>query len=327
MAKTKWIIGPDTLTIYPKGNLRIIGIIFFVFFAAFIFFLSKSMERYSTGFTNGYYGILLLIPLMLIFVAETKVLFYGSSRVLYKRIAFLPIGSIPFDDIASVEPYEISGSGFNYKLFRNSNRHGRGLSVSAGYSKATEANLIAFQQEVLPKIDELVFANAPIIPKQTIYDFRFFKEEGDVYLLRDNKIGSFIVGLIFIGATVTILFSPDFLSTEGSFQKILITYFPALIGLALLFAASSNIRFDKNQSKIIRSTFAGRFKKEYSFDDLIRFQVIRKTTNFIYSGTEVRAEIFVPAKNKTITLNLKSFIGTKKIERFLDEANTILGRI
>ncbi|MEH3113624.1 hypothetical protein [Pedobacter terrae] len=327
MAKTKWIIGPSTLTIYPKRNLRIIGIIFFVLFAAFIFFLSRSMQGYSTGFTFGYYGFLLLIPLMLIFAAETKVIFDGSSRILYKRIAFLPIGSIPFDDIASVEPYEILGSSFNYKLFRKSNRHGRGLQVSAGYSKASDANLIAFQQEVLPKIDELVFAYAPASPKQTIYDFKFFREEGGVYLLRDNKIGSFIFGLIFIGATVAILFSPDFFSGEGSFQKVLITYFPALIGLALLFAATSNVRFDKNQRKVIRSTFKGRFNKEYPFDDLIRFQVIRKTTNFIYSGTEVRAEIFLPAKNKTITLNLKSFIGTKKIEHFLDEANTILGRI
>jgi hypothetical protein len=135
------------------------------------------------------------------------------------------------------------------------------------------------------------------------------------------------LGLIFIGATVAILFSPDFLANEGSIQKTLLTYFPAAIGLALLFAATSNIRFDKSQRKIIRSTFAGRFKKEYPFDDLIRFQVIRKTTNLIYSGTEVRAEIFLPAKNKTTILNLKSFIGTKKIERFLDEANTILGRI
>lgn len=327
MAKTKWIIGPGTLTIYPKRNLRIIGIIFFVLFAAFIFFLSRSMQGYSTGFTFGYYGFLLLIPLMLIFAAETKVVFDGSSRILYQKIAFLPTGSIPFDDIASVEPYEILGSGFNYKLFRKSNRHGRGLLVSAGYSKATDANLIAFQQEVLPKIDELVFANAPVIHKQAIYDFKFFREEGGVYLLRDNKIGSFIIGLIFIGATVAILFSPDFLSQEGSIQKILITYFPAIIGLALLFAATSNIRFDKNQRMIIRSTFAGRVVKEYSFDDLIRFQVIRKTTNLIYSGTEVRAEIFLPAKNKTTILNLKSFIGTKKIERFLDEANTILGRI
>lgn len=327
MAKTKWIIGPGTLTIYPKRNLRIFGLIFFVLIAAFIFFLSRSVQGYSAGLTLGYYGCLLLIPLLLIFIAETKIIFDGSSRVLYKKIGFLPVGSIPFDDIASVQAYEIMGSGYNYRLFKKSNRHGKGIIVSSGYSKATNPNLIQFQQEVLPKIDELVFANAPVISKQAIYDFQFFKDEGGVYLLRDNKVGSFIIGLFLIGITVAILFRPDFLTNEGSFQKILITYFPAVLGLALLFAATSNIRFDKSQRKIIRSTFAGRVLKEYPFDDLVRFHIIRKTTNLIYSGTEVRAEILLPAKNKTTTLILKSFIGTKKIERFLDEANTILGRI
>lgn len=327
MAKTKWIIEPSMLIIYPKRNLRIVGLIFFVLIAAFIFFLSRSVQGYSAGLTLGYYGCLLLIPLLLIFIAETKVIFDGNSRVLYKKIGFLPTGSIPFDDIASVQAYEIMGSGYNYRLFKKSNRHGKGIIVSSGYSKATNPNLIQFQQEVLPKIDELVFANAPVIPKQTIYDFQFFKEEGGVYLLRDNKIGSLIMGLILIGVTVAILLNPDFLTNEGSFQKVLLTYFPAAIGLALLFAATSNIRFDKNQRKIIRSTFAGRVVKEYPFDEVIRFQVIRKTTNLIYSGTEVRLEILLPAKNKTTILNLKHFTGTKKIERFLDEANTILGRI
>lgn len=327
MAKTKWIIEPGTLTIYPKRNLRVVGLIFFVLIAAFIFYLSTSLQGYSAGFTFGYYGFLLLIPLLLIFIAETKVIFDGNNRTLYKKIAFLPTGSIPFDDIAAVQAYEVLGNGFNYRLFRKSNRHGKGLIVSNGYSKASNPNLIQFQQEVLPKIDELVFANAPVIPKQTIYDFKFFKEEGGVYLLRDNKLGSLIFGLIFIGATVAILFNPDFMANENAFKRIFISYLPAAIGLGLLFAATSNIRFDKTQKKIIRSTFAGRVVKEYPFDDLIRFQIIRKTTNFIYSGTEVGAEILLAAKNKTTTLILKNFTGTKKIERFLDEANTILGRI
>jgi len=327
MAKTKWIIEPGTLTIYPKRNLRIIGLIFFVLIAAFGFFLSRSLQGNSAGLSLGFYGFMLLVPLLLIFIAETKVVFDGNSRKLYKKIGFLPVGSIPFDDIATVQAYEVLGSGYNYRLFKKSNRHGKGLIVSSGYSKATNPNLIQFQQEVLPKIDELVFANAPVIPKQTIYDFQYFKEQGGVYLLRDNKIGSFVFGFIFIGATVAILLNPDFLAREGTFQGILITYFPALIGLALLFAATSNVRFDKVQRKVIRSTFAGRVVKEYPFDDLIRFQIIRKTTNLIYSGTEVRAEILIPAKNKTTALMLKNFIGTKKIDRFIDEANTILGRI
>jgi len=327
MAKTKWIIEPSILTIYPKRNLRIVGLIFFVLIAGFILFLSRSLQGYSASFTLGYYGFLLLIPLLLIFIAETKVVFDGNSRRLYKKIGFLPTGSIAFDDIASVQAYEILGSGYNYRLFKKSNRHGKGLIVSSGYNKATSPNLIQFQQEVLPKIDELVFANAPVIPKQAIYDFQFFKEEGGVYLLRDNKLGSLILGLILIGITVAMLLNPGFMADENAFKRTFLSYLPAAIGLALLFAATANIRFDKVQRKIIRSTFAGRVVKEYAFDDLIRFQIIRKTTNLIYSGTEVRAEIEVPAKKKVITLVLKNFIGTKKIDRFIDEANTILGRI
>lgn len=327
MAKTKWIIEANTLTIYPKRNLRIVALVFFILVAIFIYFLATQMSGYSIATSATYYGILLLIPLLLVFVAESKVIFDGTERKLYKKIGFLPIGSIPFDDIAAVEPYETLGSGFNYSLFKKSNRHGKGLVVSAGYSKATDANLIQYQSEVLPKIDELVFANAPVIAKQAIYDFEFFREESGVYILRQNKVGGLIVGFLMISITVAIWLNPDFMIEEAAFKRILVTYFPLIIGLVFIYAFFSSIKFDKNQGKVIHSTFGGRKVTEYAFNDLVRFQIVRKTTNLIYSGTEVNAEIYLPGKDKMKTLAMKSFIGTKKIDRFLDEANTILGRI
>lgn len=327
MAKTKWILEPNTLTIYPKRNLRIVGLIFFILVAVFIYFLSREMIGYSMTTSIIYYGLLLMIPLLLVFAAESKVIFNGTDRRLYKKIGFLPVGSIPFDDIAAVELYETLGSGFNYSLFRKSNRHGKGLVVSAGYSKATDANHIQYQNEVLPKIDELVFANAPLVSRQAIFDFEFFKEEGGVYVLRQNKTGSLILGLIMIGITVAIWLNPDFMINETAFKRILVTYFPLLIGLVLIYTFFSSFKFDKNQRKIIHSTWGGRKVTEYGFDDLIRFQIIRKTTNLIYSGTEVNAEIYLPHKEKMKTLAIRSFFSTKKIDRFLDEANTILGRI
>jgi len=327
MAKAKWIIEPSVLTIYPKRNLRIIGLVFLIIIIVFIFFLLKGLQGVPAQFAILYFGFLLLIPLFVVFMAESKIIFDGRSRKLYKKIAFLPAGSIAFEDIAAVEPYQIIGSGFSYRAFRKSNRHGKGLIVSPGYNKSSDPNLIKFQQEVLPKIDELVFANAPVLPKQTIYEFNFFKEEGGVYTIRDNKIGSFVIGIIMIGISVAILLNPNFMADEETFKRLLTTYFPLIIGLVFLFGFFSSIRFDKNQRKVLHSTFAGRVVKEYPFDDLIRFQIVRKTTNFVYSGTEVRAEFNVPSKNKITTLMIKNFRGTKKIDRFIDEANTILGRI
>ncbi|MCX2582333.1 hypothetical protein [Pedobacter sp. MR22-3] len=327
MAKTKWIIEPNTLTIYPKRNLRIVGLVFFILFLGLVYYLSTQMSGYSQSTAIIYCGVLLMVPLLLVWMAESKLIFNGTDRTLYRKIGFLPVGSISFDDIAAVDSYEVYGGGYSYRLFKKSNRHGKGLPVSNGYSKVTDANLIQYQNEVLPKIDELVFANAPVIPKQAIYDFEFFKEEGGIYQLKQQKIGGVIVGLIMIGITVAILLQPDFMAGENDFKRILVTYFPLIIGLVLFYMVFSSVKFDKHQRKLIHATFGGRKVKEYAFDDIIRFQIVRKTTNLIYSGTEVNAEIYLPGKDKMRVMSLKSFMGTKKIDRFLDELNTILGRI
>ncbi|WP_316802583.1 hypothetical protein [Pedobacter nototheniae] len=327
MAKTKWIIEPGKLTIYPKRGLRLMGLITLIAIAGISVYLYTQKEGYTSQLGFGFLGFLLLVPILILLIGENNIVFDGSSRTLYNKIAGITIGSTPFDQIAAIEPYQIIGSGFNYRVFKKSNRHGKGLIISAGYSKTSNLNLQAFEQEVLPKIDELVFANAPVMPKQTIYDFEFFKEEGGAYIVRDNKVAALIFGIILIGVTVIILLSPTFMANEAGFGKILTTYFPVVIGAVLVSTFFSSITFDKNQRQIIHSTFAGRFKKVYAFDDLIRFQIIRKSTNFIYTGTEVKAQIESKAKNKSFELVLRNFRSTKKIERFLDEANTILGRV
>lgn len=327
MAKTKWIIEPSKLTIYPKRGLRLMGLIFLVLVVGISIYLYTQQKSLAMQFGIGFLVFMILFPIIILLLGENNIVFDGSSRTMFNKIAGITIGSIPFDQIAAVEPYQILGSGFNYRVFKKSNRHGKGVIISAGYSKASILNLQAFEQEVLPKIDELVFANAPVIPKQTIYSFEFFKEEGGTYTVRDNKVAALIFGVILIGITVAILLNPTFMANEDEFKRFLTTYFPLLIGIILVSSFFSSVTFDKNQQQIIHSTFAGRFKKVYSFDDLVRFQVVRKSTNFIYTGTEVKAQIESKAKNKSLELILRNFRSTKKIQRFLDEANTILGRI
>ncbi|WP_443944892.1 hypothetical protein ACJVDH_18540 [Pedobacter sp. AW1-32] len=327
MPRTSWNVEPGKITIYPKRALRITALIFFVLFAAIsvVIYTGSLAAGSSTAFL--FYGLTVLVPFILYCIGESSITFNASTRTVSRNIFFLPLGSLPFDEIATIERYQVIGSGFNYMLFKRSNRHGKGWIVSGGYSKDTNKNLLEFENEVLPKIDELVFANAPLKQKQIIYDFEFFTSVGDVYAVKGNKIGSLILGIILVGVTIAILTSSTFMEYDPAFKRILVTYFPLVLGLIFINAYFSSIVFDKNRREIIHSTLAGRIKRTYSFDDLIHFQVLRKSTNFVYTGTEVNAQIDLRKKNRIHPLPLRSFRSTKKIERFLDEANTILGRI
>ena len=318
MAKTYWINEPYTLTVYPVRVLRLLGIIYFLGFTALGIFLYISKVMNSLFVFSIFEGFIVFLCLILYAIGERKVIFDGSSRQMYTKMLGLTINTIPFDQIAAVTPYHMMGA-ISYRVFTKQNRHGKGIPVSGGYSKRTNKNLIAYEQEVLPRIDELVFSNRPVEVKQAISEFQFFKEEAGIYTIKNNKIGGLIFGILLSAITVFILFHPEFMIDEVTYKRILATYFPLLLGLILIGVYFSSVSFDKNRREIISSALGGIMRKTYSFDDFIRFQIVRKTTNAIYSGTEVKAQL------KTREILLMTFRNTKKIERFIDEANTILG--
>ncbi|MDN5288892.1 MAG: hypothetical protein JWR38_5166 [Mucilaginibacter sp.] len=324
MAKTYWINEPYTLTIYPVRVLRLLSIVYFIGFTALGIYLYMSKVMDSTYLLLIFEGLIVFICLILFGIGERKVIFDGSNQQMYTKMFGLTTSSTPFDQIAAVTPYQVMGA-TSYRVFTKKNRHGKGIPISGGYTKQTNANLIDYQQEVLPRLNELVFASRPPEVKQAIYEFRFFKEEGGVYTITKNKIGGLVIGILLCALTIYALFHPEFMSDEVSYKRILVTYFPLLIGLVLIGACFTSTSFDKNRRQIIVSYPGGIIRKEYSFDDFIRFQIVRKSTNFVYSGTEVKALLNIPNKGKTRELFLRNFTGTKKIERFIDEASTILG--
>jgi hypothetical protein len=324
MAKTFWVSEPDTLTIYPARIARRLSIIYFIVFTALIAFLYTSKTLGNINTVLVYEGLIILLSLIVFFIGERKVVFDADNRQLSSKIFGITTSTTPFDQIAAITPYDTMGA-ISYRAFTKSDRHGKGIVLSCGYSKQSNPNLIAYEQEVLPRINELVFSNRPFHVKQVIYDFKFFKEENGIYKITHNKSASLIFGVLLIALTVFILFHPGFMDDRASYKRIMATYFPAIIGLVLVNGFFSSVSFDKNNRQITDTTLAGLIKKVYSFDDFIQFQIVRKSTNFIYTDTEVKALIDLPGQNKTKYLLLINFRRTKQIERFIDEANTILG--
>ena len=324
MAKTFWISEPDTLTIYPARIARRLSIIYFIVFTALIAFLYASKTLGNVNTILIYEGLIIVMSLIVFFIGERKVIFDADQRQLSSKIFGITTGTIPFDQIAAITPYDTMGA-ISYRAFTKSDRHGKGIVLSCGYSKQSNPNLIAYEQEVLPRINELVFSNRPLHVKQVIYDFKFFKEENGIYKITHNKLAGLIFGVLLIALTIFILFHPGFMDDRASYKRIMVTYFPAIIGLVLVNAFFSSVSFDKNNRQIIDTTLAGLIKKVYSFEDFIQFQIVRKSTNFIYADTEVKALIDLPGQSKTKYLLLINFRRTKQIERFIDEANTILG--
>lgn len=326
MAKTYWINDSDTLTIYPARIVRTLSIVYLLVFSV------MNIVLYANHILNSISGVLIfemlivVICLIIFGLGARQVIFDRDSRMMYIKVFNLTMRSIPFDQIAAITPYDVMG-GTSYRVFTKENRHGKGIMISAGYAKRNHQNLMAYEQEVLPKINELVFSNRPIKPKTAIYDFKYFKENGNVYTLSYGKIMNLIAGLLLAALTAYILFHPGFLENEAGYKKLLVTYFPLLLGLILINSFFSVVIFDKGNRQITDSTLGGLIKRVYSFDDFYRFVIVRKSVNFIYSGTEVKAQLRIPnTGNKFRQLLLIHFRSTKKIQHFIDEADTILGR-
>lgn len=324
MAKTHWIDEADTLTIYPARMARRISIIYLIAFTTLniALYLTKTLTSVSTLFI--FEGLILLLAIFLYGSGERKAVFDGNSRQLYTKFFGITTHTIPFDQIATITPYDTMGA-ISYKVFSKENRHGKGILISCGYSKLTNKNLIAYEEEVLPRINELVFSNRPLHVKSPVFDFQFFKEENGIYKILFNKTGGLILGILLIALTFFILAHPDFMNDRESYKRWMVTYLPVVLGVIFVNAFFTSVSFDKPNRQIIYSTLGGAIRKIYSFDDFIQFLIVRKSTNFIYTGTEVKAVLDLPAQGKTRQLILINFRNTKNIERFIDEANTILG--
>lgn len=333
MRYTKWQIRTDGIALYPNGVYKILGIAFALISLGFSAYYLIELGQYGTdiGFNIAFLSLLLLPCILLFLGGYTYILFDDTDRCMKRYLfGFLKNKTVSYDAIAAIESYG-GNTGMNYRVFLKENRHGKGIGISSGYKSASDPAAMVFRRELIPLLEQKIKAGNPVgnaanVTPSYITDFVYYKNEGSVYVVRESKIFPAIMGLLFMSWGIYAL-SRGMNATRKTSDGFLVTYFPIILGLIFLLTCLSKTILDKAERKIKQSYLGGLYKKEYYFGDFLGYLIVRKTTNAIYSGTDVRMELQPTGKTKSTTITLHSFNKTRKIERFIEETNTILDRV
>lgn len=328
MRKTTWLISADKIQLYPFRVYRPISIaVGLVFIAIWSYMLKSSPVLAQEGGIVGGYTIIILFSVLLFAVGNTFILFDANRKRVYCKLAgFITIQSLAFDDIAVIQP--VTGTSIVYRIFTKNDRHGKGHTISSYYSGWKDKDLAPFQQEVLPAIDKMVFGSPDLRQEPTyvpITDFRFFTEKDGAYVMKMRKIPMFIFMLLFLAWWLYALLTPGYADNQTTAKKMLAIWFPFGMVILFAFAVFNVFIFDVQKRTITQSLLGGLIRRTYRMDDFIRFRIVRKTTNMVYSGTEIRMEMAIPNSTKIRFISLRQFNSTKQIERFLQETEELLG--
>lgn len=318
--KTKWIITTDTVTLFPNRLLNIFGLVLAIGVIGLGIYTKAELVNNSQTFVN-YLLIFGMIPVLFFLQARTKIVFSLSDHKMYvKLFGFLNTKTVDFSNIAAIQQVNQNGASFNFQVFTTENRHGKGTRISSGYSKDTDKNVVALVDEVFPVLDNWL-ATVPLVndvPQPLITSFKYYELDQGIYTLKVKGGFLMLMGLLLFGVGIFLFVKP------GDSGSVFANLLCIVLGLFLMVASTRRTKFDTNTRMIHTGMIGGLRHKEYPFNAAAGFDIIRKTTNFIYSGTDVGLKLDVGKPDRLDVITLRSFLTTGPIDLFIRETETIL---
>jgi len=330
-AQTRWTIDPQSITLYPYRIFNVLSTAFAIIFTIFIFVFG------ATLYNDTREGIIAMIPmflglaviiLLLYGVARTYIIFDSQAQVMRKKLfGILTIKSERFDDLENVNIVRNGMGGYNYRAFPKRNKYGKGTVISANYGKDGDPNAIALTQEVFPVIHQYLSQGYQTTSnvKTPITNFKYYNVNPPYYAIKKNTVGSLIFGLCLLAFSIYAFINKSVTENSDTFHKVLLIGATFIGGLGLIFVAFTKIIFDTANQTVSRVNALGIGNRVYYFADFVNFQITRRTTNAIYSGTDINMYFQVPGASKQVPLVLKNIRNTKKIDLFLQETRAIMG--
>lgn len=329
LSKTRWEIEPNRVVIYPFGLYYIFaGILAMIFSGLLLTYISYQNTTIAASLPLVL--VILLIVVLFWGFATTYIEFDNQQGRMRKMfLGFLPVKNIPLEKLKGIIPVTNLGLGsYVYRLYRKDAQYGKGIVVSSGYGKNDDPNAVAFVNEAVSVIHSYLdqydtpadFVTAPVT------SYKYFDQEGGDFILKKNKIGSVLLGLVLLAIGIHELTPGAWLAQDLSIGRICLLLFLLVGGPAIILVGFTTVTLSTFKKTIEKTSPISWGNQSHRFEDFVGIQTVRKSMNLIYSGTEVHLYFQKPDTDKQEVMILQSFYRTSNVDRFIKELNSIMAQ-
>jgi hypothetical protein len=286
----------------------------------------------------------LFLPILFYFQSKTRIIFDLKQRIVYsemplrgntKLIDFADIHAIEFvgrdNWVASLVSKKKMG---HYRIARKTDPFAKGISILENID-INDPKLRDMQLHDLPALRAAVSDTGPnatspprapqaaITPVIDPYVHHqtalvYLKESPECYSFYDWRIFSTLcwLGFLWLGLWF------GWQTVQNGVHESSDVYVPLVLIPLFLWLSFSNtnyFRFDNQRRVIYRAYIFGLLAKEFSYDDFVTFETVRRTHNGIYVGTDLSMS-FRDGSSLAVT----TYYNTKKIDALTREIVSVL---
>jgi hypothetical protein len=324
-------IETDSITVRPLAFLVPIGLAIVALLLLLPLTVILIMVKGHLGDIEAKYfaSYLIMLPLLL---ACIPFFIYGQRQIVFDAIQgtvslktiFNRKQLMEFNQVASIDPQVRFG--LVYYLKSSEDRYGKGYRISPSFTGERDRDKLHYDSVVLSAIKNMLTSvpDRQVISNPNPIDLGLlthYLAHDDGYRLKSAGIGKFLPMLIFFGLFACYFWYNLITKNNPSNsdkQLSLIVLIPITI---FLLTVSKRVVFELNTKKI-RVYRLGIVFKSYALDTFTGFNIVRKTYNGLYSGTDVRLKF-----NKSSELTLADFGKTNPIETFIAETEYVLKKM
>lgn len=272
--------------------------------------------------------LLACIPLFT--YSKRQIIFDAYEQTIFRKTIFGQKALMTFANTADIVCQTTFG--LVYFIKSKDDRYGKGYRVSPSFSGEKDKEKTIFDNTVLPEIYKLL-SSAPATPapanNKILFDaghFSYYETIPACYRLKPASILKFLPLIILFGLAIFYYWYQTFTkiaATDSDKQVSLFLLIPIILSLLTI---TKRVVFDTAQAKI-KVYRLGFVFITYPITNFAGFNIVRKTYNGLYSGTDIRLKFIKPGSKHERELTLIDFNKTNPVEPFINETEFIIAKM